>query len=94
MASCVASMRRCTAGVFVSALLLAVPAGAATVRGSVADATGGSLGGARVVLRGVATGQASSVETSDLTQGDLSSGDALGADSHHDLGRVLGAPLT
>ena len=65
MESCVAAMRRWMAGVLVSALLLAVPAGAATVRGSVSDTTGGSLGGARVVLRGVATGQASSVETGD-----------------------------
>jgi len=45
-------------------LLLAMPADAATVRGSVSDATGGLLPGAHVVLRGLATGQESSVETS------------------------------
>ena len=55
--------RRYLASVLLGALLLAVPAGAATVRGSVSDATGGSLPGAHVVLRGVATGQESSVET-------------------------------
>jgi outer membrane receptor protein involved in Fe transport len=44
---------------------MAVPAGAATVRGAVSDATGGLLPGAHVVLRGVATGQESSVETTD-----------------------------
>ena len=57
--------RRCIASVLVGGLLLAVPADAATVRGSVSDATGGFLPGAHVVLRGVATGQESSVETSD-----------------------------
>jgi hemoglobin/transferrin/lactoferrin receptor protein len=46
-------------------LLLVAPAHAATVRGSVSDATGGSVPGARVVLRGVATGQESAVETGD-----------------------------
>ena len=56
--------RRSIASVLVGGLLLAVPAGAATVRGSVSDATGGFLPGAHVVLRGVATGQESSVETS------------------------------
>ena len=54
---------RWCAGVCLAGLLLAVPAGAATVRGSVSDATGGSLSAAHVVLRGVATGQESSVET-------------------------------
>ena len=43
--------------------LLAASADAATVRGSVSDATGGLLPGARVVLHGVATGQELSVET-------------------------------
>ncbi len=42
---------------------VAVPAGAATVAGSVTDATGAALPGSRVVLRGVATGQEASVET-------------------------------
>ena len=56
--------RRCLASVLLGGLLLAIPAGAATVRGSVSDATGGLLPGAHVVLRGVATGQESSVETS------------------------------
>ena len=55
---------RCLTSVLVGGLLLAIPAGAATVRGSVSDATGGILPGAHVVLRGVATGQESSVETS------------------------------
>ena len=55
--------RRCIASVLLGGLLLAMPADAATVRGSVSDATGGLLPGAQVVLRGVATGQESSVET-------------------------------
>jgi hemoglobin/transferrin/lactoferrin receptor protein len=55
---------RCIASVLLAGLLLAIPADAATVRGSVSDATGGLLSGARVVLRGVATGEESSVETS------------------------------
>jgi len=55
--------RRCLASVLVGGLLLAIPADAATVRGSVSDATGGLLPGARVVMKGVATGQESSVET-------------------------------
>mgnify|MGYP003396341286 CR=1 FL=1 len=57
--------RRCLAGVLFWGLFLAVPADAATVRGSVSDATGGLLSGAQVVLRGVATGQESTVETTD-----------------------------
>ena len=56
--------RRYIAGVLAAGLLLAMPAGAATVRGSVSDATGGLLPAARVVLRGVATGQEVTVETS------------------------------
>ena len=54
---------RCMAGVLLGGLLLAGQAGAATVRGSVSDATGGFIPGAHVVLRGIATGQESSVET-------------------------------
>jgi len=45
--------RRGMASVLLGGLLLAVPAGAATVRGSVSDATGGFLPGALVILRGV-----------------------------------------
>ena len=56
--------RRYMAGVMLGGLLLAIPANAATVRGSVSDATGGLLPWAQVVLRGVATGQESTVETS------------------------------
>jgi hemoglobin/transferrin/lactoferrin receptor protein len=44
-------------------LLLSGSAHAATIRGSISDATGGLLPGAHVVLRGVATGRESSVET-------------------------------
>jgi hemoglobin/transferrin/lactoferrin receptor protein len=44
-------------------VLAAGPARAATVKGSVSDATGAVLPGARVVLRGVATGEESFVET-------------------------------
>ncbi len=43
--------------------LSALSASAATVGGAVSDATGGALPGTRVVLRGVATGQESVVET-------------------------------
>ena len=52
-----------TAGVVAAALLLAGRADAATVRGIVADATGGTVAGAHVVLRGVATGQESAIDT-------------------------------
>ena len=52
-------LRACVAAL----LLAAVPAGAATVSGRVSDATGGVLPGARVVLRGVATGIESASET-------------------------------
>lgn len=45
-------------------LLLAGPATAATVTGVVSDSTGGVLGGATVVLRGVATGEERTVDTS------------------------------
>ena len=45
------------------AALAAAPAAAATVAGTVSDATGAALPGARVTLRGVATGQESSLET-------------------------------
>ena len=44
-------------------LLAALPAGAATVAGRVSDSTGGVLPGARVVLRGEATGVEWTVET-------------------------------
>jgi outer membrane receptor protein involved in Fe transport len=44
-------------------MFVAAAAGAATVTGVVSDPTGASLPGARVVLRGVATGQEVSVET-------------------------------
>jgi outer membrane receptor protein involved in Fe transport len=54
---------RCLAGVWLAGLLLAVPAEAARVSGSVSDATGGVVARARVVLRGLATGQESAVET-------------------------------
>jgi len=57
--------RRWMAHVLCGVLLLSAPAKAATVRGSVSDATGGLIPGARVVLRGVATGQESSIETGD-----------------------------
>ncbi len=49
--------------VFLLACLMAVPAGAATLGGLVSDATGAVLPGTRVVIRDVATGQESSVET-------------------------------
>jgi len=55
--------RRWMAHALCGMLLLSASADAATVRGSVSDATGGSIPGARVVLRGVATGQELSVET-------------------------------
>ena len=42
---------------------LAAEAAAATVRGIVSDPSGGSVPGALVILRGIATGQESSVET-------------------------------
>ena len=57
--------RRCMWSVLLGGFLLAVPAGAATVRGVVSDSSGGLIPEARVVLRGVATGQESSVETGD-----------------------------
>ena len=56
-------MRRCMASVLLGGLLLASPSDAATVRGSVSDSSGGVLPGARVVLRGVATGQETEVDT-------------------------------
>ena len=57
--------RGCVARVLIVGFLLGRPADAATVRGSVSDATGGLLSGARVILRVLATGQESSVETND-----------------------------
>ena len=49
--------------VFCVAILVALPLEAATVGGRVSDSTGAALPGARVVLRGVATGQETGVET-------------------------------
>ena len=54
----------CVRGVvFLAAILAALPLEAATVGGRVSDSTGAALPGARVVLRGVATGQETVVET-------------------------------
>jgi outer membrane receptor protein involved in Fe transport len=50
---------------FLLVLLAAAEAGAATISGVVSDATGSVVPGARVVLRGVATGQESAAETGD-----------------------------
>ena len=55
--------RRGIAGAVLSVLLLVHQVEAATVRGSVSDATGGFLPGAHVVIRNVATGQESAVDT-------------------------------
>ena len=49
--------------ILLSTLLWAGSAAAATVTGVVSDTTGGVLGGATVVLRGVATGEEHAVET-------------------------------
>ncbi len=49
--------------VLLASLVFLPPAGAATVRGVVSDATGAVLPGTRVVLRGVATGQESFFDT-------------------------------
>ena len=49
--------------VLLMAFLATLPAGAATVTGFVSDATGGALPGTRVMVRGVATGEQSFVET-------------------------------
>ena len=57
--------RACMTSVLMASLLLASSDDAATVRGSVSDATGGLLSGARVILRVLASGQESSVETND-----------------------------
>lgn len=56
--------RRFVGSLLLGGLLLAIPADAATVRGTVSDATGGAFSGAHVILRGIATGRESSVETS------------------------------
>ncbi|MGH9253351.1 MAG: TonB-dependent receptor, partial [Vicinamibacterales bacterium] len=53
----------CARLVFCIAFLVALPLEAATVGGSVLDSTGAALPGARVVLRGIATGQETVVET-------------------------------
>lgn len=50
---------------FFAVTLAALPADAATIAGLVSDATGAALPGTRVVLRGVATGQESAVQTGD-----------------------------
>lgn len=50
-------MRTRVLGLFLALLIWAVPALAATVRGTVSDATGAALADARVVVRSLATGQ-------------------------------------
>ena len=55
--------RACLRMVIGVVLLAALPLEAATVVGSVVDATGAALPGARVVIRGVATGQETVAET-------------------------------
>ena len=50
-------MRLSVSTILLSTLLWAGSAAAATVTGVVSDTTGGVLGGATVVLRGVATGE-------------------------------------
>jgi outer membrane receptor protein involved in Fe transport len=49
--------------VFLAAVLTAAPVCAATVRGVVSDVTGAALPDSHVVLRGVATGQESAIDT-------------------------------
>ena len=49
--------------IFVSAITLAAPAAAATISGAVSDSTGAALPAARVVLKAVATGEETVVET-------------------------------
>lgn len=56
-------MRLSVSTILLSTLLWAGSAAAATVTGVVSDTTGGVLGGATVVLRGVATGEEHAVET-------------------------------
>jgi outer membrane receptor protein involved in Fe transport len=58
-------MRISTVAVFLAGALLAPPAGAATIGGLVSDATGAALPGSHVVIRGVATGQESAIDTGD-----------------------------
>ncbi len=58
-------MRLSVSTILLATLLTAGPAAAATVTGVVSDTTGGVLGGATVVLRGVATGEERTVETAD-----------------------------
>ena len=67
------------------ALSIALPASAATIRGVVSDATGGSLPSAHVVVRDIATGQEKSVDTD--AQGNV--GVSLGAASERSLYHVL-----
>lgn len=57
-------MRLSVSTILLATLLTASSAAAATVTGVVSDTTGGVLGGATVVLRGVATGEERTVETS------------------------------
>ena len=59
-------MRNVCVLVVLAALCAAVPVSAATVRGTVLDATGGGLPAARVSLRDIATGQETVVETDSL----------------------------
>lgn len=56
------SVRR-VASVFLGGVLLALPVDAATVRGSVTDATGGYLADAHVILRDVASGEEQATDT-------------------------------
>jgi len=56
-------MRPIRAFLFAAALFAATPGFAATIRGSVSDATGAAVPSARVTLRVVATGQETVVET-------------------------------
>ena len=59
-------MRPIRAFLFAAALFAATPGFAATIRGSVSDATGAAVPSARVTLRVVATGQETVVETDAL----------------------------
>ena len=56
-------MRTCSAALFLSILLTTAPVLAATVRGTVSDTSGAAVPSARVVLRDIATGQETSVDT-------------------------------
>ena len=56
-------MRSVRVLVFALVACAALPAEAATINGVISDVTGAALSGARVVIRDVATGQESFVET-------------------------------